>query len=152
MDSINAMKVMKSSMTALTWIGLILMFLCALAMTAVAILNHWHWTNPWHIFMITHEWKYRLLSAAWAAYGASILALIGGVITKPPHTWLALIIAGVYWILIMYVNMSRDILGFRIMENLSSNILALIPGILCIISGVIICWYRRQKVAGNKRI
>lgn len=149
---------MKIRLTILAYIGLAFVMLGAILtfrgtmdyLTAPASAwspgsrYYFEWTGMWAIL-------------GWVAAGfGMLLALIGGLIARPRYLWIGLMANGLIFVLSsgMYINIPKDkpyqpgyaadaVRNF--VSTVPQNLFFMLPGLVCIVEGLIICKPRIKR-------
>lgn len=104
------------------------------------------------------EWTGLGIIAAWvlASFGA-LLALTGGLIARPRCLWIPLIAIGIIYVLSMgmcsYLFWPPWATGYQIdVINIALTLMLLLPGIACIIEGLVIRNKEKKAQAGHSKL
>lgn len=98
------------------------------------------------------EWSGLFIIVCWvlASLGA-LLALTGGLIARPRYLWIPLIAIGIIYVLSMgmcsYLSKVPWGAGYQIdVINIALKLMLLLPGIVCIIGGLVLRKPKRRRV------
>jgi len=149
------MKVLKSMVAVFAYIGLAIVVLgvVGISWTAISYLESsaYSWSIP-----TVHEWDgIPMIIGVFISIPGLVLALIGGIIARPHNFWPLILAAGAFFCIFIFIAfISRFVKAHD--ESILILILELfvfsLPGLICIIGGVIIRWLmKKQHLTSNSQ-
>jgi hypothetical protein len=128
--NINAMKLI---LTVIAWLGIFILIIFFYFYSNQVI-------DTIRLFrIITPDMIVDPPAFGWVIFGGTLFALIGGLTARPHLVWPILVIVGVIYSALAIINISLKYL-FP-----SSGLMYLIIGLVCIIEGLLIRWFRIRK-------
>jgi hypothetical protein len=122
-------------MSVLAWIGIIFIIIALQEITRMTILD------------ITDPYRPRVESPSYATtfllFGV-ILSSIGGLVGRPRFIWQVLVVSGVIYCILRIINSIVNIYYFQYSRDVVDILLIMVPGIVCIIVGLIIFKMRKK--------
>jgi hypothetical protein len=142
------MNALKTGMTflAYTGIAMIVLGIIGVSWTAASYLQSsaYSWTQP-----LAHEWDGLPLGLGFlVSIPGLILVLIGGMIARPRYLGPVLVATGLIFCISATIAIATPPIkkqDYELSGVIINSIVISLPGIICIIEGIVILWLRRKR-------